>query len=142
MNDFLENLDKNEVKSIQFCDYLEVTSIYDDVYMFNVNWSSSEGLYLTLEGELPNEKICIKKIHLVDSTLIFFYLNGETRIPSYFVKSININDSRMKRRCGFGIEGELLKYNKEMALKYDLNLANVEVPIPHRVKKRDNKILI
>lgn len=107
---------KNDMNFIQFCDYIEVTTIDDNVYIFNVARNKYAGLLLLYEDDYP-----IKEISLTDSKLTIHYINGEAKIIHEEVKNINIDDYRFRRKYLISIEGTLLKYTEDMAIKYNLD---------------------
>lgn len=74
---------------------------------------------------------------VTDSKLIAYYPDGKGQILLQNIKSIAIDDLRMKRRSnGIGIEGTLLNYSFNMAEKYDLEVEKSYDYINHRVKRR------
>ena len=126
---------ESEVKQtteIVFCDYIQVTDSVDDEYIFNVVCISNQGLGLKNE-----DGPFIKDLTVTDSKLIAYYPDGKGQILLQNIKSIAIDDLRMKRRSnGIGIEGTLLNYSFNMAEKYDLEVEKSYDYINHRVKRR------
>ena len=44
-------LDKDGIKDIKYCDYVEITDVNDDEYIYNVFYSDEYGLCLCAEDE-------------------------------------------------------------------------------------------
>lgn len=104
-------------KGIKFYDYIEVLDMNDDCYIYNVFYSKQYGFCLTTEDE-P----LIKFLHLNNSRLESYYVNGEVKTTHSEIKSIKVDNKWLeKKQKGFSIEGMLLLYNEEMGIKYNLN---------------------
>lgn len=104
-------------KEFLFSDSIEVVMDKDDVMLYTPIYSKELGLYLYNEEEYP-----IKEIYLVNSKLTIHYLNGIIRQLEGTVLSITVDDKLFKRRMKTGIEGNLLKYDYDDALFYDLDV--------------------
>ena len=68
-------LDKDGIKDIKYCDYVEITDVNDDEYIYNVFYSDEYGLCLYAEDE-P----LIKFLHIRNSRLESYYVTGEVRV--------------------------------------------------------------
>ena len=114
--DGIPNIDG--VKRIKFCDYIEITDISDEVFIYNLFYDSEYGFCLSTEGE-P----LIKFLHINDSMVESYYVNGEKSIKSTPARSINIDIHWLEKKLkkGFIVEGFLLQYNDEMGVKYKLH---------------------
>lgn len=64
-------LDKDGIKDIKYCDYVEITDVNDDEYIYNVFYSDEYGLCLCAEDE-P----LIKFLHIRNSRLESYYVTG------------------------------------------------------------------
>ena len=78
-------LDKDGIKDIKYCDYVEITDVNDDEYIYNVFYSDEYGLCLYTEDE-P----LIKFLHIRNSRLESYYVTGEDR------KSTRLNSSHTR----------------------------------------------
>ena len=74
------NLNNSEIK---FYDYIEVLDINDDCYIYNVFYSKQYGLCLMTEDE-P----LIKFLHLINSKITSYYVNGEVKTIHTEIKYI------------------------------------------------------
>ena len=109
--------DMDGIKTIKFCDYVEITDVNDDVYIYNVFCSKEYGFCLITEDE-P----LIKFLHIRNSRLESYYVTGEVRVGQKDIKTIIVDDhwfEKKYKRCI--IEGTLLQYTDEMSIKYGLN---------------------
>lgn len=110
-------LDTDRTRGIKFCDYIEVTDINDDVYVYNVFYTNEYGFCLSIDDE-P----LIKFLHLSDSKIESYYVNGEINKGSNPIKKIKTDDHWMQtKQKGFSIDGTLLLYDEKMGIKYGLN---------------------
>ena len=110
-------LDKDGIKDIKYCDYVEITDVNDDEYIYNVFYSDEYGLCLYAEDE-P----LIKFLHIRNSRLESYYVTGEVRVGQKDIKTIVVDDHWfVKKYKRFIIEGTLLQYTDEMGIKYGLN---------------------
>ena len=110
-------LDKDGIKDIKYCDYVEITDVNDDEYIYNVFYSDEYGLCLYTEDE-P----LIKFLHIRNSRLESYYVTGEVRVGQKDIKTIVVDDHWfVKKYKRFIIEGTLLQYNYEMGMKYNLH---------------------
>lgn len=105
----------NEIKEIKYCDYIEIATL-EEVFIYNVVWSSEYGLCLQLDDE-P----LIKELHIIDSKLVSYYIDKYTVTYEEEIKSVKIDDIRFQRRYQYTILGTLLKCNLDMAKKYNLD---------------------
>ena len=103
-----------EIDSIKFCDYIEVTTKEDNKYIYNITWDKTEHFCLQLDDEPLIREITIK-----DSKLIIYYTDGDLDVLNEEVTSIDIYCLNYRRRCL--IEGHLLKYDTNMAKKFNLD---------------------
>lgn len=110
-------MENNKNKGIRLCDYIEIVDENDDILVYNVFYNKEYGYCLITEDE-P----LIKFLHINNSVLESYYINGERRVKAEQIKSILVNDSWLaSKEKGFAIEGSLLQYTFDMAVKYDLN---------------------
>ena len=110
-------LDKDGIKDIKYCDYVEITDVNDDEYIYNVFYSDEYGLCLCAEDE-P----LIKFLHIRNSRLESYYVTGEVRVGQKDIKTIVVDDHWLfKKNKSFTIYGTLLQYNYEMGMKYNLH---------------------
>ena len=110
-------LDNYGIKDIKYCDYVEITDVNDDEYIYNVFYSDEYGLCLYTEDE-P----LIKFLHVRNSRLESYYVTGEVRVGQKDIKTIVVDDHWfVKKYKRFIIEGTLLQYTDEMGIKYGLN---------------------
>lgn len=110
-------LDKDGIKDIKYCDYVEITDVNDDEYIYNVFCSDEYGLCLCTEDE-P----LIKFLHIRNSRLESYYVTGEVRVGQKDIKTIVVDDHWLfKKNKSFTIYGTLLQYNYEMGMKYNLH---------------------
>ncbi len=110
-------LDKDGIKDIKYCDYVEITDVNDDEYIYNVFYSDEYGLCLCAEDE-P----LIKFLHIRNSRLESYYVTGEVRVGQKDIKTIVVDDHWLfKKNKSFTIYGTLLQYNYEMEMKYNLH---------------------
>ena len=111
------NINAMGTKGMQFCDYIEVTDVNDDVYLYNVYHSNRYGFCL-----ISDDEPLIKFLHINNSRLDFYYATGEVKNSDIEVKKIKIDSHWIEKKLmGFSIEGTLLQYNDEMGMKYGLN---------------------
>ncbi|MGN1311533.1 MAG: hypothetical protein ACI4U4_00795 [Bacilli bacterium] len=102
---------------IRFHDYIEILDINDDCYIYNVFYSKQYGFCLMTEDE-P----LIKFLHLSNSKITSYYVNGEVKAIHPEIKYIKVDNKWLERKQkGFSIEGTLLQYDEEMGIKYNLN---------------------
>lgn len=80
-------LDKDGIKDIKYCDYVEITDVNDDEYIYNVFYSDEYGLCLCAEDE-P----LIKFLHIRNSRLESYYVTGEVRVGQKDIKTIVVDD--------------------------------------------------
>lgn len=105
------------IKVGKFCDYVEITDVNDDVYIYNVFCSKEYGFCLITEDE-P----LIKFLHIRNSRLESYYVTGEVRVCQKDIKTIVVDDHWFEKKYKRSIiEGTLLQYNDEMGMKYGLN---------------------
>lgn len=122
------NLNNSEIK---FYDYIEVLDINDDCYIYNVFYSKQYGLCLMTEDE-P----LIKFLHLSNSKITSYYVNGEVKTIHPEIKYIKVDNKWLeKKQKGFSIEGILLQYDEEMGRKYNLNEEEHYNKYPKEYKK-------
>lgn len=115
--DYYTGININGSKSMQFCDYIEVTDVNDDVYLYNVYHSNRYGFCL-----ISDDEPLIKFLHINNSRLDFYYVTGEVKNSDIEAKRIKIDSHWIEKKLmGFSIEGTLLQYNDEMGMKYGLN---------------------
>lgn len=109
--------DMDGIKGVKFCDYIELTDINDDVYIYNVFYTNEYGFCLSIDDE-P----LIKFLHIKNSKIESYYVTGEIKKSNAEIKKITVDTRWLvkKQKC-FTIEGFLLQYNDEMGLKYNLN---------------------
>lgn len=114
--DSMPNIDG--IKRIKFCDYIEITDISDEVFIYNLFYDNDYGFCLSIEGE-P----LIKFLHIKDSMIESYYVNGEKSIKGIPVRNIDIDTHWLEKkfRKGFTVEGFLLQYTDEMGIKYGLH---------------------
>lgn len=79
-------LDKDGIKDIKYCDYVEITDVNDDEYIYNVFYSDEYGLCLYAEDE-P----LIKFLHIRNSRLESYYVTGEVRVGQKDIKTIVVD---------------------------------------------------
>ena len=104
-------------KGMQFCDYIEVTDVNDDVYLYNVYHSDRYGFCL-----ISDDEPLIKFLHIRNSRLESYYVTGEVRVGQKDIKTIVVDDHWfVKKYKRFIIEGTLLQYTDEMGIKYGLH---------------------
>ena len=109
--------DMDGIKTIKFCDYVEITDVNDDIYIYNVFYSKEYGFCLITEDE-P----LIKFLHIRNSRLESYYVTGEVKVGQKDIRTIVIDDHWfVKKYKRFIIEGTLLQYTDEMGIKYGLN---------------------
>ena len=109
--------DMDGIKTIKFCDYIEITDVNDDVYLYNVFCSKEYGFCLITEDE-P----LIKFLHIRNSRLESYYVTGEVKVGQKDIRTIVIDDHWFEKKYKrFIIEGTLLQYTDEMGIKYGLN---------------------
>lgn len=104
-------------KEISFSDYIIVLTSTYDLVIFNPVYSNVLGLYLNIEDKKP-----IRELTLINGCLTVHYIDGEIEIIDENVLSIEIDDKSIRRRLNSTIEGNLLKYDKEDAIYYNLNI--------------------
>ena len=46
-------LDKDGIKDIKYCDYVDITDVYDYVYIYNVFYSDENGIRLSTGNDEP-----------------------------------------------------------------------------------------
>jgi len=120
-----------EIYFIKFCDYIEVITD-NNTYIFNIVWTKENDLCLQYEDEL-----LIRELKLSKDKLTINYINGEIKELEEEIKKININDQRFRRKYPFNIEGSLLKYTEDMAIKYNLDKELSYATLCHiHIKKR------
>ena len=115
--EYYTSINPRDTKGIQFCDYVEVTDVNDDIYLYNVYHSNRYGFCL-----ISDDEPLIKFLHINNSKLEFYYATGEVKISDIEAKRIRIDSHWIEKKLiGFSIEGTLLQYNDEMGMKYGLN---------------------
>lgn len=115
--DYYTGINAMGTKGMQFCDYIEVTDVNDDVYLYNVYHSNRYGFCL-----ISDDEPLIKFLHINNSRLDFYYATGEVKNSDIEAKKIKIDSHWIEKKLmGFSIEGTLLQYNDEMGMKYGLN---------------------
>ena len=112
--------------------YIEVITANGFKYIFNVIFGKEYYIYLEFE-----DISYVSRIHIVDSKMILFYLDGGVREFDDIIKSVRVVDNRDRKRHNINVEGNILKYNEEMAEKYNLPRNRVEKEYSsHYIKKR------
>ena len=115
--EYYANINAMGTKGMQFCDYIEVTDVNDDVYLYNVYHSDRYGFCL-----ISDDEPLIKFLHINNSRLDFYYATGEVKNSDIEAKRIKIDSHWIEKKLmGLSIEGTLLQYNDEMGMKYGLN---------------------
>ncbi len=74
-------LDKDGIKDIKYCDYVEITDVNDDEYIYNVFYSDEYGLCLYAEDE-P----LIKFLHIRNSRLESYYVLEKLELVKRILK--------------------------------------------------------
>lgn len=120
-----------EINFIQFCDNIEITTENDEVYIYNIAWTKNNRICLQYEDE-P----LIRELNFRDSKMTIHYVNGEIKEIEN-IKTITIDDNRFRRKYLFNIEGTLIKYTEDMAIKYNLDKElSYAIPNNTHIKKR------
>ena len=104
-------------QEVHFSDHISILTYEYDSIVFNPVYSENVGVFLYSEGEKP-----IKYITLNDSIITLYYLDGDTKSLEGTILSVDVEDIRFKRRMKISINGNLLKYSKEDAIYYDLDM--------------------
>ena len=105
-------------REFHFSDCIEVVTDEYDSVLYNPVYSEKFGLYLYSEDDMP-----IKYLSLIKSKMFIFYLNGTIKQFDATIISINVSDELFSRRIKSGILGELLKYDYDSSVIYDLDNA-------------------
>lgn len=103
---------KNE---ITFSDHVEIITNTYDILLYSVYYSNQLGFYLYCEDDNP-----IVEATLIDNTLTLYYFDGKVRIVND-IMAAKVDDSCLKK-INCGIEGNLLRYDREDALFYNLDM--------------------
>lgn len=112
--------DFNNVKEIKWYDCVEVEYNSGDIEIYNVIDIRHRGRFLKSENSSP-----ISELVIFEDKLLICYADGSRYLSSDTIKSITVDDKRMKRNSEdkkVGIEGTLLKYDVFTGLKYHLDL--------------------
>lgn len=104
-------------KEVRFSDYIEIVNDKYDTMLYNPVYSEKNGLYLHSEDDMP-----IRYISLIKSKMFICYLNGLIKQVDDEIRSINVSDELFARRMKSGISGELLQYDYDSAVEYDLDV--------------------
>lgn len=105
---------KNEFR---FSDCIEIVTDKYDMMLYTPAYSEELGLYLYSEEDTP-----IKYISLIKSKMFIYYTNGTIKQFDGILRSINVSDITFNRRVKCGILGELLKYDYDSAVMYELDV--------------------
>lgn len=123
-------------KEFSFSDYIIVLTSTYDLIIFNPVYSNVLGLYLNTEDKKP-----IRELTLINGCLTIHYIDGEKEIIDECVLSIEVEDKSIRRRINTTIEGFLLKYDKEDAMHYNLNILKAfDYSLTEDSKKRKRSI--
>ena len=107
-------------KDIKFSDYIIFdTSSYESI-IYNPVYSKELGLYLYNEDEKG-----ISYISIENDKITLHYLDGETKVLDQDIISITVEDNIFKKRTKKSISGNLLYYDEEAALLYDLDMTKI-----------------
>lgn len=101
--------------------YIEVTNVKDFKYTFNVILGNEYGIFLEFE-DISH----VSRIRIVDSKMILLFLDGSVREFDDIINSVRVVDNKDRKRHGINIEGNILRYNEEMAEKYNLDRNKAE----------------
>lgn len=104
-------------REFRFSDYIEIVNDKDDTILYNPVYSEKNGLYLYSEDDMP-----IRYISLIKSKMFICYLNGLIKQLDDEIRSINVSDELFSRRIKSGILGELLQYDYDSAVVYELDV--------------------
>lgn len=113
------NIKLNENSEIHFSDYVEIVAINDDSLIFSLYYSKNTGFCLLVEDIDSYEENNHKKISeltILDDLIKVVDINGEESYLNIRIKDVNVYNGNKRN-----IEGNLLKYNNEIAEKYNLN---------------------
>ena len=91
--DYYTGININGSKSMQFCDYIEVTDVNDDVYLYNVYHSNRYGFCL-----ISDDEPLIKFLHINNSKLDFYYATGEVKNSDIEAKRIKIDSHWIEKK--------------------------------------------
>ena len=103
-------------KDFCFSDCIEIVTDKYDMMLYTPAYSKELGLYLYSEDDMP-----IQYISLIKSKMFIFYLNGMIKQFDGIIRSINVSDKLFSRRIKNGILGELLKYDYDSSVMYELD---------------------
>lgn len=105
---------KNEFR---FSDCIEIVTDKYDMMLYTPAYSEELGLYLYSEEDAP-----IKYISLIKLKMFIYYTSGAIKQFDGILRSINVSDITFNRRIKCGILGELLKYDYDSAVMYELDV--------------------
>lgn len=103
-------------REFSFSDCIEIVTDTYDSMLYNPVYSKKKGLYLYSEDDMP-----IQYITLVKSKMFICYLNGLIKQFDGVIRSISVSDELFSRRVKCGILGELLKYDYDSSITYELD---------------------
>lgn len=123
-------------REIKFSDYIIFdTSSYESI-IYNPVYSEAIGLYLYNEDEKE-----ISYISIENSKITLHYLDGETRVLNEDIISVVVEDDIFKKRTKKSISGNLLYYDKEAALLYNLDMTKMVTAEIVKSNKKTKKLL-
>ena len=104
-----------------------------DFLIFNPVYSHNNGVYLFCEGDKP-----IKYLYIINSCLYIHYMDDTEKTIGISVSSVVVDDNIFKRKYHVGVEGCLLRYGVEDALKYNLDVQKAfpDSKIIPKIRKR------
>lgn len=113
----------NIFDDIKFCDHIEIIDEKYNFHLFNAMYTKDFGICL-IDDE--NERL-VDKLSLINSRIIIYYIDGDIVLLPNAIYEINIYDDRFRKRFNSSLQGSLLKYNLEMANKYNLDINKCDV---------------
>ena len=103
-------------REFRFSDCIEViTEKYDSV-LYNPVYSENLGLYLFSEDDIP-----IQCLTLIKSKMFICYMNGLVKQFDGNIIAINVSDELFSRRIKSGILGQLLRYDYDSSIIFELD---------------------
>ena len=103
-------------REFRFSDCIEIVNDKYDCVLYNPVYSEKLGLYLYSDDDMP-----IQYISLIKSKMFICYLNGLIKQYDGDIRSVSVSDELFSRRVKSGILGELLKYDYDSSIMYELD---------------------
>ena len=102
-----------------FSDSVSFLTVDCDYYVFTLAYDKKNGYHLRYEDKN------VKEVLLNSSKLTICYIDGNVETINQDILSVELDDEIFKRRCKYGLEGFLFKYDIDSAIYYNLEVTKV-----------------